>query len=279
MANQVEFDGDVLADGVRLRMRVSGTGPTLLLANGIGAAMAGWSPIEPWLRRYRTVRFDAPGVGGSPTPRVPMTMRRVARAVHAGLGQLGITHTDVLGVSLGGAVAQELARLAPDTVRRLVLVSTSCGLGSPPLRPGPALALLRVDRFRRPQVYERLAADLLGGRARDDREFRRAYVAARGNEPVDPVGYLWQLTAAGCWTSLPWLHRIRQPTIVLVGSDDPLTPVTTARLLASRLPSAELHVIPGAGHLLLFEAPDLAMRHIDRFLADPNPTLDTGGTP
>lgn len=260
----------IIADGVTLRVRVSGDGPDLLLVNGLGAPMSGWKPLDSWLAGRRVVRFDAPGVGESPTPPRPVSVSRLASAVAAAMTVVGVTRTDVLGMSMGGAVAQELARLEPHRVRRLVLVSSTCGWGGVPLNPLSVLALARVDRFRNVRIYGRLAPWLIGGRTAADPKALRRYLDARTAEPPDQLGYLWQLLAAGFWTSVPWLHTLQQPTLVMLGDADPLLSVWTARLMAARLPAGRLCLIRGGGHLVLFDSPEIAMPTIQRFLEFPS---------
>ena len=80
------------------------------------------------------------------------------------------------------------------------------------------------------------------------------------------LGYAYQLYAAAGWSSLPWLHRVKQPTLVVAGDDDPSVPVLNARMLAARLPDARLHVIKGGGHLFLLDEPQSAVGRIRAFL-------------
>lgn len=263
----------LVAGGVPLRVRVSGTGPTLLLLNGLGAPMQVFEPLVSWFPGRRLVRFDPPGVGGVPAPRCPLPLRRIARAAVALLDELGVDRTDVLGVSMGGGIAQELARRAPHRVRRLVLVSTSCGWAGVPMRPGAALALARLDRFQSPERYRALAPRLLGGRTACDDDALRRHTAVMTAAPHDPRGYLWQLAAAAAWTSAHWLHRIRCPVLVLHGDADPLVPVGNARLLAALLPDARLVLVPGGGHLVLFDTPEVTVPAIRRFLEHDRPAV------
>jgi pimeloyl-ACP methyl ester carboxylesterase len=81
-------------------------------------------------------------------------------------------------------------------------------------------------------------------------------------------GYLGQLFAIGGWTSLPWLHRLRQPTLVLAGDDDPIVPLLNGRILARRIPDARLHVVDGGGHLFLLEQPARIAAAVAGFLAE-----------
>jgi poly(3-hydroxyoctanoate) depolymerase len=88
----------------------------------------------------------------------------------------------------------------------------------------------------------------------------------RAGHPPSVVGYLWQLAAATGWSSLPWLYRIRQPTLVINGDDDPIIRVTNGRILARLIPRARLHVIPGGGHLFLLDQAPAAAAVVGRFL-------------
>ena len=111
-----------------IRVSVRGSlGVPLLLVNGIGAPIETWDTFRDALGDRLTVAFDAPGTGGSSTPMRPLTIREVAGIARQLVEQLGYVAFDVLGYSFGGAVAQELARVAPDRVRRLVLAATNCG--------------------------------------------------------------------------------------------------------------------------------------------------------
>jgi hypothetical protein len=180
--------------------------------------------------------------------------RLAQQAAHL-LDVLGIPEADVLGVSFGGAVAQQLALDNPQRVRRLVLASTSVGLGGVPGHP-LALALLATPlRYYSPAFFRRTARVLYGPLDADgDGDLLQAQVNARRARPPTMWGYVSQLTAAAGWTSLPWLHRIRARVLVLSGDADPIVPPVNARILAARLPHAELEIVRGAGHLLLSSA-------------------------
>jgi pimeloyl-ACP methyl ester carboxylesterase len=216
-----------------IRMSVRGTeGRPLLLVNGLGAPLETWEPLRAALGAQRTIAFDAPGTGGSNTPRRPLSIRDLARVA------LAVTDSatfDVLGYSFGGAIAQELARLAPDRVARLVLAATNFGWGSP---LGDPLAVLSA--------------------------------ATSGASLVprpDPLGYWWQILAISTWSSFPWIGRVAQPTLVLAGARDRVAPVNAARLLARELPNAELAVVDGAHWFLIGDGMPEAAARIVEFLA------------
>jgi poly(3-hydroxyalkanoate) depolymerase len=244
-------------DGVRLRTSIRGSGRPLLIITGLGASLDLTEPFEWELtaRGVQAISFDAPGVGQSTAYRRPRRMRGVARTVDRMLAALGYDQVDVLGVSLGGVIAQQLAWQAPHRVRRLVLAATGPGLGGVPGSPRVLLSLVTPRRYYQPDYYRRIAGRLYGGQARRDPDALLHGSVARFVERPSMWGYLGQLYAVGGWTSLPWLGRLRQPTLVLAGDDDPIVPLVNGRILARCIPHARLHIVRGGGHLFLLERP------------------------
>jgi poly(3-hydroxyoctanoate) depolymerase len=238
-------------------MSIRGSGPPLLLITGLGASLDLAQPFERELaaRGMQTIAFDAPGVGQSTAYAWPRRMPGVARTVQRTLDTLGYDRVDVLGVSLGGVVAQQLAHQAPSRVRRLVLAATGPGLGGVPGSPGVLLALATPRRYYQPDYYRSIAGRIYGGDARRDPDALLHGSVARFIERPSVRGYVGQLYAISGWTSLPWLWSLRQPTLVVAGDDDPIVPLINGRILARCIPDARLHVVPGGGHLFLLERP------------------------
>ncbi|MEZ5375071.1 MAG: alpha/beta fold hydrolase [Acidimicrobiales bacterium] len=238
----------------RLRVTVEqrGAGRPLLLINGIGATGDLFDPLRQHLRDRETIAFDAPGVGGSPGPLMPFSMRSVAATVAGLVDELGHDRVDVLGLSWGGALAQELARRHPEVVHRLILVATMPGVTSIPGRPAAVATLMSPARYYSPEYLKRIAPTLYGGAIRQRPDLLDEHAKQRAARPPSQLGYLYQLSAIQRWTSLPWLHKLPQRTLVLAGDDDPIVRLTNARLLAHRIPDARLHVVEGGGHLFLF---------------------------
>ena len=118
-----------------LRVRRSGAGPPLLLLNGMGMSSAAWLPLERHLGGFDRIRIGLPGAGGMLARQPLLTMRNFASLAGSLFDQLAIERADVLGLSFGGMVAQQLAHDMPAQIRNLVLVSTSCGReGIPAIR-------------------------------------------------------------------------------------------------------------------------------------------------
>jgi poly(3-hydroxyalkanoate) depolymerase len=241
---------------VRLRTSVRGTGPPLLLITGLGASLDLAAPFEDELvaRGRQVISFDAPGVGGSTPYRWPRRLPGVAGTVAGLLDRLGLERVDVLGVSLGGAVAQQLARSAPHRVRRLVLAATAPGLGGIPGSPQVLMTLATPRRYHDPAYYQRIAGRIYGGAARVD-PAGLVHAALGRFQPPSTWGYVGQLYAITGWSSLPWLHTLRHRTLVMAGDDDPIVPLVNGHLLAWRIPRARLHVVRGGGHLFILERP------------------------
>ena len=193
-------------------------------------------------------------------------MARLARKL---LDELGYATVDVMGVSWGGGLAQQFAIQYPKRVRRLVLAATA--MGAPAMLPGHPKVLLKMVNPRRyldKGYMKRVAPELYGGDLRTDPDAIKLFTDhARGGHPT---GYRYQMLAMLGWTSLPWLWRIRHPTLVLAGNDDPLVPLINARVHAWLQHDARLHVFDD-GHLFLLTRAQETARIIAGFLAEPRP--------
>jgi poly(3-hydroxyalkanoate) depolymerase len=259
----------IVVDGQPLRVDVrpaAGGRPPLLLINGIGASLELLQPfvdaLDPGLE---VIRFDAPGVGGSPLPRLPYRFTGLCRLLAHLLSALGHDEADVLGISWGGGVAQHFALSQRHRCRRLVLVATGTGSLMVPARPSVLAKMVTPQRYLDRRYLRENAAHLYGGSARSQPE-RVSELMHAENRVGPALGYVYQLVAGAGWTSLPFLPLIRQPTLILSGDDDPLIPLANARLMHSLIPRSQLHVYHG-GHLgLVTEAAELAPV-VGRFLA------------
>ncbi len=253
---------------LRIRQRTGSPGqPPLLLCNGIGVSL---ERVEPFVAALDpaigVVAFDVPGIGGSPLPRHPYRFSSLARLVTELMRQLGHPSFDVLGISWGGGLAQQIALQNPRRCRRVVLVSTGTGALMVPARPRVLLTMATPRRHRDPAYLRTVAGDIYGGRIRVHPELVDDLLA-QGGEPVSRRGYLYQLLGGLGWTSLPLLPLLRQPTLVVAGDDDPIIPIANAHLMARLLPRARLH-IHHDGHLALMTSADELAPVIARFLRD-----------
>jgi len=240
----------------------------LLLINGIGASLELLQPLVDELDpALEVIRFDAPGVGGSPLPLGPYRFGGLCGLIARMLDRLGHDRADVLGISWGGGVAQHFAAFQRARCRRLVLVSTATGSLMVPAKPTVLVRMMTPRRYLDRGYLERAAAELYGGTARTDPA--RVTAAMHADNRVGSArGYLYQIVAGAGWTSLPFLPLIRQPTLIMSGDDDPIIPLANARLMHRLIPDSRLHVYHG-GHLsLVTEAAQLAPV-VDSFLTAP----------
>jgi poly(3-hydroxyalkanoate) depolymerase len=253
---------------IRVSVREGSAGWTpLLLCNGIGASLELLQPFVDALDPRRpVVRFDMPGVGGSPAPVLPYHLLTSASLLAGLLDQLGYPQADVLGISWGGALAQQFALSRPDRVRRLVLVATGPGVLMVPARPWVLLRMLTPRRHRDPAYAASIAGEIYGGSARTDPKMARDLLHATTR--LGPArGYFYQLIACAGWTSLPRLPRLRPPALILAGDDDPIIPLPNARIMHRLIPDSEFHVYAG-GHLELAAHPERIVPVLEEFLAD-----------
>jgi poly(3-hydroxyalkanoate) depolymerase len=236
---------------IRVSVREGAPGwPPLLLCNGIGASFELLQPFADALDPRRgVIRFDMPGVGGSPAPLLPYHLTTLPSLLAGLLDELGHEQADVLGISWGGGLAQQFALSRPQRVRRLVLVATAPGALMVPASPRILLRMLSPRRHRDPGYVARVAGELYGGSARKDPIVARDLLHATTR--LGPArGYYYQLMSTLGWTSLPCLPRLRPPTLILAGDDDPIIPLVNARIMRWLIPHSRLHVYSG-GHLEL----------------------------
>ena len=259
---QVTIDGQLLQVAIR---HGEANRPPLLLFNGIGA---NWELAKPFLEALTTttaVIFDVPGVGGSPRPLLPYRPSRLARLAAGLVTALGYAQVDVAGVSWGGGIAQQFAHQYPKLCRRLVLAATAPGVTMVPASPSVLWKMATPRRYTDKDYMNRIAADIYGGAFRFDPSVIGRHADAMHG--ARNLGYLYQLLAMAGWTSLPWLWSLPQPTLVLMGSDDPLVPPINGRILAGLIPSAELRMIDD-GHLFMVTRPAETAAIIESFLTD-----------
>ena len=259
----------VAAGGQRIRVSVRpGTGVPLVLCNGIGAALDVLDPLVDAFDRDRTVvRFDVPGTGGSPSSVLPYGLPYLAWVLGKVLTKLGLDVVDILGLSWGGALAQQFAFQNPRRCRRVVLVATGTGVLMVPGHPRVLAKMLTPKRFRDPEYAASIAGELYGGSVRRNAD-DVADLFETQLHAGSKVGYVHQLLAGSIWTSLFALPAIRQPTLVIAGTDDSIIPMANAHIMTRLLPHATLYTHDG-GHIdLITNAHELAPV-IDNFLDEP----------
>lgn len=233
-----------------------GDGVPLVLCNGWGSNIEIFDDLVAALPGRPVLRFDVPGTGGSPRTPVPWRPSRIASLVEALWRHYGLERVDVFGYSWGGAPAQELARRNPKAVRRLVLAATTTGHAMVPARPSIIPAFLDhrwLTNWRQPsRFFGRDFACRVGPRLFGGERLRRDPTAVLPLldklEQPSAVSMLWQVGGTVGWTSVPWLRRLTQPTLILAGRDDRVVNPVNALILRTLIPGARLRWMTG-GHL------------------------------
>ena len=250
---------------MKLAWESRGEGPPLLLIQGLGYGRWGWEPIVPGLaERHRVVFFDNRGIGDSDKPEGPYTAAQMAGDALQVLDEAGIERAHVLGASLGGMIAQELAVVAPERVDRLVLCCTTGGGPDSVPMPEVTLRLFAEAPSLAPEVaLRRFVENALGEdppAALVDELF-----ALRAANPPDPAG--WQAQAAAGMGFQGVEGEIAAPTLILAGTADNVVDYRNAEVLAARIPGSRVELLEGCGHLFFWEQPDACVRILNDFLA------------
>jgi 3-oxoadipate enol-lactonase len=257
---------------VTLAYDLRGRGSPLVLIQGVGVGRWGWEPVADRLaRHFQVITIDNRGIGASDTPRGHYSTRMMADDVLAVLDHAGIQQASVVGTSLGGMIAQELALAHPERVDKLGLVATIPG--GPHSRPMPlattylfAWAPFMTSQAKLQQfVHTTLGPETLRRRPK----VARRLAARKLAHPPSPQAWRAQTEAGMLFNPLGRQRRITQPTLVVQGTADQVVDPGNAEVLAGLVPDARVQRFDGAGHLLYWEQPKRFVRVVTDFLTDP----------
>ena len=250
---------------MKIEWESTGEGSPLLLIQGLGYGRWGWEPIAPGLAaQHRLLSFDNRGIGDSDKPEGPYTAAQMAGDALQVLDEAGVDRAHVLGASLGGMIAQELAVAAPARVGKLVLCCTTPGGPSTVPMPEVTMRLFAEAPTLAPEVaLRRFVENALG--ADPPAGLVDELVERRVANPPDPAG--WQAQAAAGMGFQGVEGEIAAPTLILGGTADNVVDYRNAEVLAARLPGSRVELLEGAGHLFFWEQPDESVRIINEFLA------------
>jgi poly(3-hydroxyalkanoate) depolymerase len=259
----------IAAGGQRIRIRYrTGHGVPLVLCNGIGASLEVLDPLVEALDPERPViRFDVPGTGESPASALPYGFGYLAWVLGRVLTKLNVGVIDILGLSWGGALAQQFAFQNPRRCRRLILVATGTGAIMVPAHPRVLAKMLTPRRFSDPDYAASIAGELYGGTVRQHGTDVAALMK-RQLHAGSRMGYLHQLLAGAGWTSIFALPAIRQKSLIVAGQDDPIIPIANAHIMNHLLPRARLYQ-HGGGHIDLITNAAGLVPVIEDFLGPP----------
>ncbi len=255
---------------LKLAYYVYGQGYPVLMIQGLGGRAADWATVPSALgERFQAITFDNRGTGKSDKPDEDYSLETMADEAVAVLGAAGHDRAHVVGLSMGGMIAQLVALRHPQRVDRLVLLSTTPG-GPNTVPPTPAaMAALIPDMSRPPEeiVRESMRAIAAPGFADKHPEIVDEIVATAMAAPTPQFVFARQMAAIMASDRYAELPKIKAPTLVIHGDADPLVPYANAEILAQRIPGAELATLKGCGHLAMWEQPRALSALLLEFLA------------
>jgi poly(3-hydroxyalkanoate) depolymerase len=252
-------------DGRTLRVAVwraskATTKLPILFFNGIGANIEAMAPMAELLDDRDFITFDMPGIGGSPDPVVPYNAILMARIAALLLDRFDMLIVDVMGVSWGGAMAQQFALQNTARTNKLILVATSAGMLMVPGNPASLVKMADPRRYIDPEFMAKHFKTLYGGMVGNKSEHIGRIT------PPSKTGYFYQLMAMMGWTSAPFLPFMKTETLIMMGDDDQIVPLANGKFLNFLIPNSELFVVANGGHLFLLSHVEESIAKIRAFL-------------
>ncbi len=248
-----------------------GEGYPLVLIRGLGSNADHWYPQVPaFSSSFRVVFFDNRGIGRSAKPDTPYTISMMAEDTAGLMDAIGISRAHIMGLSMGGMIAQEIALQFPDKVHGLVLACTHCG-GANDVPPSKEIHSLFSEFITTgtPEAAQKAGKCLFAANTFVKApELVKQYQEISGKFPPENKTLIHQWEAIKGHDTWARLHRIQAPTLVITGAEDSLIVPENSRILAEKIPDAKLRVIPEGGHQFLVEQADAANEAILAFLND-----------
>ena len=249
--------GDIELDYER-----SGNGPPLLMIMGMSGTALTWGEpfLAPLREHFDVIAYDHRGVGASSHLDGPVTIREMAQDAAGLLAALELDSAHVLGISMGGMIAQELALAAPERIRTLTLGCTYCGgegssLAAPEALQRLSEAMMSGDRERALRASWEINVSPAFA---DDADAYARFVAIAMRRAVAVPVIMAQMQACAAHDTNARLGQIEPPTLVIHGTVDELLPAQNGRLIAERIPDARLEILDDVGHLFVWERPQFA---------------------
>jgi poly(3-hydroxyalkanoate) depolymerase len=232
----------------------------ILFFNGIGANIEAMAPMAELLDHRDFITFDMPGIGGSPDPVVPYNAILMARIAALLLDRFDMPLVDVMGVSWGGAMAQQFALQNGARTNKLILAATSAGMLMVPGNPAALVKMADPRRYIDPDFMAKHFKTLYGGMVGNKSEHIGRIT------PPSKTGYFYQLMAMMGWTSAPFLPFMKSETLIMMGDDDQIVPLANGKFLNFLIPNSELFVVENGGHLFLLSHVEQSISAIRAFL-------------
>jgi len=261
--------GKATVGGIKIAYEVTGEGHPLVLISGVGYGGWFWHKVVPALaEHFQVITFDNRGAGGTDKPDGPYTTAMMAADTAGLLDRLEVRRAHVMGHSLGGFIAQELALARPDLVEKLILASTTHGGPNViPITPEALEVLTKREGDPVELVRRGIRVACAPGFAEQHPEVVQELLEYRLTNPVPPPQYQAQVMAGAAHNAESRIGQIACPVLVLFGEHDRVVPPGNAELLARKLPNARVKILPDVGHVFPIEDPEATIAAILEFLA------------
>lgn len=254
---------------INLYYEVHGQGTPLVMIRGLGSNLDHWYAQAPtFAQYYKVIMFDNRGIARSSDPGGDYTVPMMAADTLGLMDALNLEQAYVMGLSMGGMIAQELAICHPNRIRGLVLVCTHCG-GTEQVRPSAEVSALFKEMIfeNTPEAKVKAASTLFDRQTLEHSpEILAYYSQVSMKHPAKAEILIKQWQAVLQHDTFDRLPQITAPTLVITGTEDLLIPPRNSKILAEKIPRAELRIIPGGGHQVLIEQPALCNEAILDFL-------------
>ncbi|HVN28979.1 MAG TPA: alpha/beta fold hydrolase [Candidatus Binataceae bacterium] len=253
---------------IEMYYEVHGNGPrTLVMIRGLGSNLLSWyEQIEFLAQHYRCIVFDNRGAGRTDKPDAPYSIKGMADDTAGLMDALGITRAALLGISMGGMIAQEFALHHQEKLSCLILGCTHFGGASVAQSPPEIVAAVMAGTNATPaQQHQQLQAVFCDDTIANRREVVEKHNRIRAQYPIPPYAFLRQTQAIGVFDARARLNQIRVPTMVITGREDRLVAPQNSKLIAERIPGSKLVELPG-GHLFMAEYPEQFNRAVIDFI-------------
>jgi 3-oxoadipate enol-lactonase len=259
-------------NGIQIAYGVHGSGPPLVLIMGYRLSSLAWPLgfVEALVERFTVVLFDNRGTGASDKPTIGYEISNMAKDVCGLMDHLEIARANVLGYSMGGAIAQDFVRQFPDRVLGLVLCATMCG-GPRAIYASPSVVrvMRELDGLKPEEIARQIwSVTYSPGYLENHRELAESQMRREIAAPTPLHAADLQFQAFAEFDCSKALPNIQAPTLVLTGDLDQLISPRNSKFIASRVPGASLIVIPSCGHRVMWEATDECVGFITEFLAN-----------
>jgi pimeloyl-ACP methyl ester carboxylesterase len=255
-------------NGLEIEYHHEGEGPPLLLLAGVGSNADSWGPrfLDAVRKKFRILRVSNRGMGLSGIDGTPITQRLMADDAAAVLASLGIERTHVFGYSMGGFIAQELALAHPEMVQKLVLGCTNCG-------PSRSVPQAPQQLGRLGKIMSAVAGDQVRGFCLSmvSEEFAGREVALMDelvamHRSTSMAAFARQMQAIQAFDSFDRVPGITAETLIIHGDQDVVINCENAGLLAESIPGSTVRIVPGAGHMFMWERPEETVEMLCEFL-------------